>query len=77
MKNTIIFDLDGTILNTLPDIQGAVNHALHDFGLDDITLEETRGFVGSGLRNTITKAIDLKSRGFILNEESRNSMFLS
>ena len=75
MKNTVIFDLDGTILNTLPDIQGAVNHALHDFGLDDISLEETRGFVGSGLRNTLTKAIELKSKGFVISNDAKNRMY--
>ena len=75
MKNTVIFDLDGTILNTLPDIQGAVNHALHDFGLDDITLEETRQFVGSGLMNTLNKAIELKGRGFTIGTEARMRMY--
>lgn len=75
MKNTVIFDLDGTILNTLPDIQGAVNHALHDFGLDDITLEETRLFVGSGLMNTLNKAIELKARGFIIGKEAKMRMY--
>ena len=75
MKNTVIFDLDGTILNTLPDIQGAVNHALHDFGLDDISLEETRLFVGSGLMNTLNKAIELKSKGFTISKEAKMRMF--
>ena len=75
MKNTVIFDLDGTILNTLPDIQGAVNHALHDFGLDGITLEETRLFVGSGLMNTLNRAIELKSRGFVIGKDAKMRMY--
>lgn len=49
--HTILFDLDGTLLNTLEDLQGAVNHQLAVSGLPQRSLEEVRQFVGNGLRN--------------------------
>ena len=48
---TILFDLDGTLLNTLEDLQSAVNHTLSGAGYPQRSLEEVRQFVGNGLRN--------------------------
>lgn len=49
--HTILFDLDGTLLNTLEDLRGAVNHQLSVSGFPQRSLEEVRQFVGNGLRN--------------------------
>lgn len=49
--HTILFDLDGTLLDTLEDLQGAVNHQLAVSGFPQRSLEEVRQFVGNGLRN--------------------------
>ena len=49
--DTILFDLDGTLLNTLQDLQSAVNHTLLEAGYPQRSLEEVRRFVGNGLRN--------------------------
>ncbi len=49
--HTILFDLDGTLLNTLEDLRGAVNHQLSVSGLPQRSLAEVRQFVGNGLRN--------------------------
>ena len=38
--NTVIFDLDGTLLNTLEDLGDSVNHALKSFGYPERTYEE-------------------------------------
>ena len=57
MKTGIIFDLDGTLLNTLEDLKDAVNHTLVDFGCPERTLDEVRSFVGTGARNLIRKAL--------------------
>ena len=49
MKCTcVIFDLDGTLLNTLEDLLTSVNFALSEFGLPARTLDEMRSFVGNG-----------------------------
>lgn len=47
--DTIVFDLDGTLLNTLEDLRDSVNYALGRAGLSLRTLEEVRGFVGNGV----------------------------
>lgn len=44
----VIFDLDGTLLNTLDDLRDALNHALATQGFPERTLDETRQFVGNG-----------------------------
>lgn len=54
----VIFDLDGTLLDTLGDLTDAVNMALEKYGLPLRTMEEVKGFVGNGLRNLMTKAVE-------------------
>lgn len=44
----ILFDLDGTLLDTLDDLMDAVNYSLHQFGYPQRTREEIRRFVGNG-----------------------------
>ena len=53
MKTGILFDLDGTLLNTLEDLLDATNAALGHFGRPRRTLAELRAFVGNGARNQI------------------------
>ena len=53
MKTAILFDLDGTLLNTLEDLYNATNHTLAHFGCPQRSLEEIRCFVGNGARNQI------------------------
>ncbi|MBQ8284117.1 MAG: HAD family hydrolase [Clostridia bacterium] len=57
MYQTIIFDLDGTLLDTLDDLADAVNHALQSFGLKTRTKEEVRSFVGNGVVNLMQRAV--------------------
>lgn len=54
---TIIFDLDGTLLDTLEDLKEAVNYALEDAGYPVRSTEEIRCFVGNGIRNLIERAV--------------------
>ena len=54
---TIIFDLDGTLLDTLEDLADSVNHVLKENGYPSRTLEEIRCFVGNGIRNLIEKSV--------------------
>lgn len=49
MYKYAIFDLDGTLLNTLGDLHAAVNHALRQFGFPKRTMEEVRRFIGNGV----------------------------
>lgn len=56
MKIGVIFDMDGTLLDTLEDLTDAVNVALEQNGYPTRTLEEMRCFVGNGAGNMIRRA---------------------
>ena len=51
-----VFDMDGTILNTLDDLTDATNHALRTFGYPEHSIEEVRFFVGNGMAKLIERA---------------------
>lgn len=53
---TIAFDLDGTLVDTAPDLHRALNHVLAAEGLPPATLEDVRAFVGQGHRALIVRA---------------------
>lgn len=57
MYNTIIFDLDGTLLNTLRDLCMSTNYALKKNGFPERTMEEVRCFLGNGVRKLIERAL--------------------
>ena len=52
-----IFDLDGTLLETLEDLHDSTNHALVSQGLPPRTLDEVRRFVGNGIHKLIERAV--------------------
>lgn len=53
----VVFDLDGTLLNTLYDLTDSVNWALEKYGQPTRSMEEVRSFVGNGLRNLMQQAV--------------------
>lgn len=57
METGILFDLDGTLLNTLEDLLGATNYALTQCGYPPRTLSELRRFVGNGAENQIRMSL--------------------
>ncbi len=57
MKTGILFDLDGTLLNTLEDLLDATNYALAQCGYPKRTLPELRRFVGNGAENQIRMSL--------------------
>lgn len=57
MKNTVIFDLDGTLLNTLDDLTDAVNFAMAENGFPTHSTEEVKGFVGNGIKKLIERSV--------------------
>lgn len=56
MYKAIIFDLDGTLLNTLDDLAASVNFALKACGYPQRTTEEVRRFIGNGVIKLMTRA---------------------
>ena len=57
MKVGILWDLDGTLLDTLQDLTDAVNYALAQFGCPPRTAEEVRTFIGNGAAKLISRSL--------------------
>lgn len=57
MKTAILFDLDGTLLDTLEDLTDAVNHTMEDFGYPTHSRENVRRFVGNGAARLIQLSV--------------------
>lgn len=57
MYSAVVFDLDGTLLDTLDDLWAAVNAALREFSLPTRTREEVRGFVGNGIVKLMERSV--------------------
>jgi phosphoglycolate phosphatase len=56
-KELFIFDLDGTLFNTLGDLAPAVNYAMKQFGLKTHSNDDVRTFIGNGSMNLIRRAV--------------------
>lgn len=56
-KELFIFDLDGTLFNTLGDLAPAVNYALKQFGVQEISKENVRSCIGNGSKNLIRRSV--------------------
>lgn len=52
-----VFDLDGTVLDTLTDLDNSLNFALGYFSMPSRTIDETRAFVGNGIRKLIERGV--------------------
>jgi phosphoglycolate phosphatase len=57
MIKAVIFDLDGTILDTIYDLANSLNYSLKKYNKDIITLDEAKSFVGNGIKNLCLKAL--------------------
>ena len=62
MLKAVIFDLDGTVLDTLPDLNNCMNAALKEFGCPAISVEQTRSYVGNGGLLFATRALPPEKR---------------
>ena len=68
-----IFDMDGTVLNTIRDIANAVNITVAKYGYKPYTETEVLQFVGKGLKMTLSQALD--SRSISISEDTFNQMY--
>ena len=55
--STYIFDLDGTLLDTLGDLAASVNYALRTHGMPEHAIDDVRRFVGNGVRKLMERAV--------------------
>lgn len=69
MYKAVIFDLDGTLLDTIDDLKQAVNCALKEKGIKEITREQTFKSVGNGFRNLLKNAVAYDSEAKVSEEE--------
>ena len=60
MFDSVIFDLDGTLLNTIDDICDSLNIALESQGFRTYNSEETKAFMGSGVKIMVERALGLQ-----------------
>ena len=70
--NTVVFDLDGTLLDTLTDLMNSVNVALRKYDLPERSYQEIRSFVGNGVRLLVERAVPAQTK-----EELTDSVFSS
>src|SRR5215470_6811500 len=61
-NRTIVFDLDGTLVDTAPDLINALNHVLDREGLPPIPLETARTMIGAGARRLIERGLEADGR---------------
>lgn len=66
-----MFDLDGTLLNTLESIRYNVNYILQKYGIEPISSEDCRNFVGSGAKKLMSLTLDLRG---VFNEAEREQI---
>jgi phosphoglycolate phosphatase len=70
---TVVFDLDGTLVDTAPDLVAAANHVLAHVGAEPVTVEQLKVWVGSGARRMIVEG--LNHRGLSLDEPAVDELF--
>ena len=75
MKQLIIFDLDGTLLNTIADLANSTNYALSQLGINAHPLESFNTFVGNGIRKLFERALPVTVRTPEMVEKVR-SLFI-
>jgi phosphoglycolate phosphatase len=63
LPRAVVFDLDGTLVETLPDIADALNRALAERGIPHLPHEETRLMIGAGARVLVERALEARDLG--------------
>ena len=68
---TVVFDLDGTLVDTAPDLISALNFVLDREGLPPVPLYQARNMIGAGARKLIERGLELKGRAASTSEITR------
>ena len=74
--NVCIFDLDGTLTDTLESLVYATNQTLENLGLNPITVEQCRMFVGNGARKLVMAALEASGDGELTYMEEAMKLYL-
>lgn len=68
MIKAVLFDLDGTLLDTLDDLTEGINYALRKFELPSKTKEQVNSYIGDGMRKLVARCIDNEEANPIFEE---------
>jgi phosphoglycolate phosphatase len=68
---TLVFDLDGTLVDTAPDLIGALNFVLDREGLPPVPLHAARNMIGAGARKLIERGLEVEGRAASLRDITR------
>src|ERR1700731_2102965 len=68
---TLVFDLDGTLVDTAPDLINALNFVLDREGLPPVPLQSARNMIGAGARKLIERGLELEGRVAGVDDVSR------
>ncbi len=69
MKQLVIFDFDGTLVDTLHDIAGSLNAARNEIGEPDASIDTVRSWIGEGLDHLIREALPANDKNATLHED--------
>jgi phosphoglycolate phosphatase len=68
---TLVFDLDGTLVDTAPDLIGALNFVLDREGLAPVPFAKARNLIGAGARKLIERGFELEDRSITVDDLNR------
>lgn len=71
IARTVVFDLDGTLVDTAPDLVNALNFVLEREGLSPVPLHSARNMIGGGGRRMIERGLELEGRAATADEVTR------
>jgi phosphoglycolate phosphatase len=69
--HTVVFDLDGTLVDTAPDLISALNHVLDREGMPPVPLDAARNMIGAGARKLIERGLELEGRAASVEDITR------
>jgi len=67
-SRTVVFDLDGTLVDTAPDLISALNHILDREGLPAVPLPSARNMIGAGARKMLERGLEMEGRSLTVGE---------
>src|SRR6478672_8587244 len=67
----VVFDLDGTLVDTAPDLIASLNYVLDREGLPPVPLQAARTMIGAGARRLIERALELEDRAASVDDITR------
>lgn len=67
-KKLLIFDLDGTLINSIPDLTLAINKMLQSLDIDPLKVEEVRPFIGNGAKTLVSRSLNYTHKNNVSEE---------